>query len=535
MKKNAMYLRPNVVMEPLVDGWYAWSHLISPATSAMNITGRHLKIMDSYIQAPHIHASAVRNPKLLGGPFMDLDGKYVEEVEALKDETISKRADMIALAAAFKELDNLLKQQAKGYSLKSLYPLVPDILKGFVELVYDLNSAPSYRIFEGLLFKSKFYNNSSQSLALWLTNGDERPFVLSTPRIKKENVLTVKIPFNHSVVDLLGRMKQEPGDPYEIARTLHIAASDMDLFMRLFQTDASRHYRPYTGDKIRMRYFGHACVLIETSEISILVDPLISYYGYQSDVGRFSDLDLPNSIDYVLITHNHQDHILFETLLPLRWKIGNLIVPKSGTGALQDPSLKLMFENIGFTNVTEIEEMQSMQFCDCTVTGIPFIGEHADLNVITKSCYHLKIGQFSVMFVADSCVMEPRLYEHVKAVIGEVDVIFIGMECDGAPLSWLYGPLLGYEMPRDKDMTRRLAGSNFEEAKALTEIFNPSEVYVYAMGQEPWLKFISSIKYTDESNPIIASEKLIGWCRSNDILCERLYGEKELLRDKAKA
>ena len=34
-----MYLKPNVVMEPLVDNWYAWSHLISPATAAMNITG----------------------------------------------------------------------------------------------------------------------------------------------------------------------------------------------------------------------------------------------------------------------------------------------------------------------------------------------------------------------------------------------------------------------------------------------------------------------------------------------------------------
>ena len=535
MKENLMYLKPNVVMEPLVDGWYAWSHLISPATCAMNITGRHLKIMSSYIQAPHVHASAVRNPKLLGGPFMDLDGKYVQEVEALKDETIRNRADMIALSAAFKELDKMLKDNAKGYSLKSLYALVPDLLKGFVELVYDLNGAPSFRIFEGLLFKSKFYNDASQSVVLWVTNGDERPFVLSTPRVKKDNTVTLNIPFSHEAIDLIARMKQEPGDPAKIARMLRIPDADMDLFMSFFQAESPRSYKRYSGDKIRMRYFGHACVLIETSNTSILVDPLISYYGYQSDVERFSDLDLPDHIDYVLITHNHQDHILFETLLPLRWKIGTLIVPKSGTGALQDPSLKLMFENIGFKNVVEIEEMQTMQFNDCTVTGIPFTGEHADLNVITKSCYHVRIGQFSVMFVADSCVMEPRLYEHVKAVIGEVDVVFVGMECDGAPLSWLYGPLLSYEMPRDKDATRRLAGSNFEEAKALAEIFKPREVYVYAMGQEPWLKFISSIKYTDESNPIVASEKLIAWCRNNNVVCERLFGEKELLRDKVLA
>ena len=62
----------------------------------------------------------------------------------------------------------------------------------------------------------------------------------------------------------------------------------------------------YDGDKIRMRYFGHACILIETKEISILVDPLISYYGYTSDVSRFSDFHLPDTIDYILITHNQK-------------------------------------------------------------------------------------------------------------------------------------------------------------------------------------------------------------------------------------
>ena len=106
------------------------------------------------------------------------------------------------------------------------------------------------------------------------------------------------------------------------------------------------------------------------------------------------------------------------------------------------------------------------------------------------------------------------------------------MECDGAPLSWLYGPLLTDSLERDKDDSRRLAGSNFERGKALIEVFNPLEVYVYAMGQEPWLEFISSIKYTPESNPIVQSEKLLEYCKSRAIQSERLFGEKEILYDK---
>ncbi len=52
------------------------------------------------------------------------------------------------------------------------------------------------------------------------------------------------------------------------------------------------------------------------------------------------------------------------------------------------------------------------------------------------------------------------------------------------------------------------------------------------MGQEPRVEFISSIKYTDESNPIVQSNKLIEMCREGNIIAERLYGEKELLYDK---
>src|SRR5580704_2793288 len=112
-----LYLRQNIQVEPLVDQWYAWSHLIQPATAARNLTNRHLKIMDSYISSPQIHANAVRNPKLLGGPFIDYDGKRVNEIRDLRERTKKQRADLIALSSALSELDTFLKVQAKGFSL----------------------------------------------------------------------------------------------------------------------------------------------------------------------------------------------------------------------------------------------------------------------------------------------------------------------------------------------------------------------------------------------------------------------------------
>jgi L-ascorbate metabolism protein UlaG (beta-lactamase superfamily) len=528
---EVFYLKPNVVIEPLFGRWYAWPHLVSPATAAMNVVGRHLKIMNSYIQAPHVHAAAVKNPKLLGGPFMDLGGNQSEAIKALRDETMERQRDMVDFCAAVTALDTMLKSQAKGFSLEPLYQKVPEILKGYVELVYDLNSNPTFRFFEHLLYKSKYYLPSEQSISLWVTNNDERPFVLSTPRLNSEHVLHLDIPFKDVFIDELSKMRRCPRSMEYIKGMLNLDEKQELLFKTFFTKEAPPVYERYTGDKLRMRYFGHACIMVETKDISILLDPLISYYGYDTDVDRFSDMHLPDTIDYVLITHNHQDHILFETLLPLRHKIKNIVIPKSTSGSMQDPSLKLMFKNLGFKNVIEIEEMDPLVFDDCTITGVPFIGEHSDLNIQSKVCHHVRIGEVSILFAADSCNISPELYQHVHKEIGDVDVIFLGMECDGAPLTWLYGPLLTEDLPREKDNSRRLAGSDFKKGLDIVDVFNPKEVYVYAMGMEPWLEFISSIKYTSESNPIIASGKLVDECAKRGIISERLYGEKELMYD----
>ena len=526
---TAVYLKPNTVIEPLFNRWYAWAHLVSPATAAMNTTGRHMRIMDSYIQAPQIHQDAAKNPKMLGGPFMDYGRNRVEEIKELQSQTIKRQYKGIELTDAIRELEEILSQYGDGYSLEPLYEKVPEALKGYVELVYDMNNNPSYRFFESLLYKSEYYDPSLQSIYLYLTENDERPFVLSTPRLDAENALHFDIPFRSVLIDELSKMKRNARPFSYIKKLFSISDKDEALFASFFTEEAPPVYEKYTGDKLRMRYFGHACILVETKEVSILVDPLISYYGYNQDVAHYSDCDIPDVIDYVLITHNHQDHILFETLLPLRHKIKKLVIPKTTAGSLQDPNLRLMFEELGFDNIIELGEMESVSFHDCTITGIPFIGEHSDLNIQAKICHHMQAGEFSMLFAADSCNVEPKLYQHVHKIVGDVDVVFLGMECDGAPLSWLYGPLLTKELDRARDYSRKLAGSNFERGRALIDAFNPREVYVYAMGLEPWLEFISSIRYTTESNPIVASNKLVSYCKAKGMVSERLFGEKELL------
>jgi L-ascorbate metabolism protein UlaG (beta-lactamase superfamily) len=528
MKNGDYYLRPDVMLEPLVDGWYAWAHLIPPATAARNLTERHLKIMDSYIQSPETHLAAVKNPALLGGPFMDLEGERVDDVKRLRERTVTQRAHLVRLSAAIEKLDQLLREKAVGFSLETLYSEVPPELQGYVELVYDLNNHPSFRLIEPLLYKSPYYDTSMQSMMLSGVNGDDRPFVLSTPRLEKGDSVELNIPFASEHVDALFRMKHAPGSFEAIRDLLNVKPEDEERFRAMFTQEAPKPYVKYAGQGARWRYFGHACILLETANVSVLLDPVLSY-TYESDISRYTYEDLPEVIDYVLITHNHQDHILFETLLQLRHRIRHIVVPRNGGGSLQDPSLRLLLQQCGFRNVIEVAEMEEIPFDRGGLMALPFLGEHGDLNIQTKAAWRVEIDGHTLIFAADSCNICPKMYEHIHREVGDADVLFVGMECNGAPMSWIYGPLVTQRIERPKDHSRRLAGSDFERAKALVEQFGCSEVYVYAMGQEPWLNYVMSVKYSETSKPIVESNKLLEYCKERGIISERLFGEKEIL------
>jgi L-ascorbate metabolism protein UlaG (beta-lactamase superfamily) len=527
MSNSMSYLRQNVQVEPLFNQWYAWSHLIAPASAAMNITNLHLKIMKSYLAAPQVHANAVKNPAMLGGPFIDYNGGRTDEIKALMDKTIDKQAHMIKFADSVKSLSDTLRSEAKGYSLEPLYAKIPESLRGYVEIVYDLNNNPSIRFIEGLLYKSQYYSPASQALSLSLIDQDERAFALSTPRLPGDKSLRLDIPFSHEAGDELFRMKTTPRPLDDLPEKFQLKEKYRNLFASFFTNEPPPTRPRYSGPGVRIRYYGHACVSIETKNIFILTDPAISYV-YDNGIDRYTYLDLPETIDYILITHGHQDHIMFESLLQLRHKTKTVIVPRSRGGCLEDPSLKLILNNLGFKSVIEIDEMETLQLKEGEITGVPFFGEHADLNIGSKMAHLINLQDKKFMFAADSNNIAPELYEHVFNLLGDIDVLFLGMECDGAPLTWLYGPLLTRPLDRKMDQSRRLCGSNYERGIGIVNQFNCKEVYVYAMGQEPWLNYVMSLKYTPESNPIIASNQLVEDCRSRGIVSERLFGQKEI-------
>ncbi|BBB57909.1 N-acyl-phosphatidylethanolamine-hydrolyzing phospholipase D (plasmid) [Candidatus Megaera polyxenophila] len=521
------YLKSSVKLEPTIWGWYAWAQFLSPTTASLNLVNRCLKLMESFVSTPEIHSLAASNPALSGGAFVNLNKSQVPIIQALIISIRNNCKSLIELAEAINSYSNLLKTMADGHSLENLYFLIPDQLKGMIELVYDMDNNPSIRFIEPLLYEN-YYDNSGQGFILSETTKDYRPFCLSTPRLPSDEELFLKLPFNDNKIDELAKLRIYPKPWTEINSIFNLDKEKEKKLKNLFTfskplLDPDRNFN---GKGIRVRYFGHACVLLETSNTKILIDPAISY-DYQTSIKRFTFNDLPDHIDYVLFTHAHDDHVVFETLFQIRYKVKNFVCPRNNTGFLADPAIKLALNKIGFNSVITLEEFESLQLLDGIITAVPFLGEHCDLNIHSKVAYFIKLKNNSFLFAADSNNLDSNLYKNIFKKLGKLDVFFIGMECVGAPLTWQYGPLLTSKIENSQDQSRRLSGSDFKKALEIVELSKAQQVYVYAMGQEPWLNYIMALDYSDSSYQITESDKLIKACIEKGIISERLYIKKE--------
>jgi hypothetical protein len=78
------------------------------------------------------------------------------------------------------------------------------------------------------------------------------------------------------------------------------------------------------------------------------------------------------------------------------------------------------------------------------------------------------------------------IYRGIVERLSKVDVVFIGMECEGSPLTWIYGPNLLQPFSDKRGEFRRFNGSDANRAWLAIEELQCSRVLVYAMGQDSW-------------------------------------------------
>ncbi|OBU85337.1 MBL fold metallo-hydrolase [Chromobacterium subtsugae] len=522
---SKLYLKPNTILEPLLWNWHAWSHLMSPLTASMHIKNRHLRIMQRFVETGS--KPQVKNQKFEGGPVVQLDGSFARDVERLLNKTLDECQDLIALAEGIEDASQKVLEPA-GKTLEPLYDSLQPAVKGLLELVYNLDFQPGLKFYESLVWQD-YYSTQPQAIAFSQIHSDRRPFILGTPVLSTADNLVLPLPFASSIIDDIQRSTQHGIERQTLLDQLQLDPSQLDSLLRFFSTEpiATRHKR-YDGEGVRVRYYGHACLLIESKDTAILIDPLISY-DYPAEIERFTYSDLPDQIDYVLITHAHQDHFSIETLLKIRHRVKNIVVPRNNRGDLVDPSLKRILQHMGFANVIELEEMDQVPLPHGEITAIPFIGEHAELDIQTKLVYNVRLHGRSYFAGADLNNFDGDVYRRSFRKLGEIEVVFIGMECDGGPIHWLYGPLITRSYDKEATRSRTLSGSDCAKASALIESIGAKHAYVYSMGEEPWLNYIMNINYSPEALQIIESDRFIRQNQQNGLHSRRLFGKDEWL------
>ncbi|MHC3475567.1 MBL fold metallo-hydrolase [Streptomyces sp. 7R007] len=525
MGDEQKFLRSKAIIEPLVDGFYAWLLSVAPVQASLNLASVQIPLLESYLQSPQVHAAASSNPALRGGYFINVPEDRSGEIRELLSAIKRDRADMLRFAAAIGEAEEIVRQGATGFDLTPLYPKLPPELSGLVELAYDTENQPTMRFIEPLVYASSAYTEDRQSVQLSLETGTERPFILSTPRLPGPDVLDLRIPFRHPGLTELFRSRVHGSTLPRLREALGLD-DEQAARMSALLTDApdlaeDRHIE--SGGRIR--YFGHACLVLQTREAAIVTDPFISADSSAQD--RYTLRDLPDHIDAVLITHGHQDHIVLETLLQLRGRVGTVVVPRSSRGNLCDPSLGLYLEHIGLP-VTEVDDFAELDVAGMKVTSTPFLGEHADLDIRAKSTYCVRLADRTVFIGADSSGIDPGLYRYMRDRVGRINVAFLGMECAGAPLTWLYKALLTRPVTKRMSDSRTLSGSNAEQAAAIVSELGAKQAYVYAMGEEDWLGHVMATSYNDDSFQLKQVDEFMNWCRENGMTdAGHLYGQRE--------
>ncbi|MGW5456693.1 MBL fold metallo-hydrolase [Nocardia sp. NPDC003979] len=510
MTHDAMvFLRPDVRAEPLVNGFRAWAHLLAPHTYARNLVARHV---------PRLR-EALRDALGRG------DASGVVGAREWLDAVTGQRPHLIALGEAITQLDQLMLGEVDGQDLEPLYAKVPEPLRGQVELVYNRYNQAGVRFLEGILYRGPYYDPGLQAVRLERVDPDEPGEGLAVPRLPKPGRMIRSAPFGSEIWDLIGRARHTPVRAHDLAHGLGVDVEELRPF--LTTEPPSCHAlttRPHGG----ALFLNHACVLFESPRSCVLVDPLVAYRRHFA-TDRISVADLPDRITCLAITHAHLDHLDIETLLQIRHMVDRVVVPRTNAGDLLDPNLALVLSAIGFDDVVELDDYATLALPNGSITALPFLGEHSDLTVRGKTGYAVTLDNSTSVLVADSRCLEQRVYEVAREQLGPVDSLFIGMECEGSPMAMAVGPYLpAGQYTEEMSQNRRTRASDAASGMALVHALQPRQVYIYAMGLEPWLSYMFGVPDPTRSYSLAQTEVFIAECAAIGVPAELLRGPQIL-------
>ena len=181
---------------------------------------------------------------------------------------------------------------------------------------------------------------------------------------------------------------------------------------------------------LHMTYIGHATVLIEMDGVRLLTDPLLrDQIGPLRRQGTVPDLARCQSVDAVLISHMHWDHLDLPSLRLLD-RTTQLIVPRGAAQVLRQQ---------GFRHVEEMRAGEKMVVgsLEVTATYAKHSGSRFPFGPAADCLGFIVRGHYDVYFAGDT-----GLFPEMATLADDLDVALLPV--------WGWGPRLrgGHLNPR---------------------------------------------------------------------------------------
>ena len=129
---------------------------------------------------------------------------------------------------------------------------------------------------------------------------------------------------------------------------------------------------------IKTTLVGHACLLIQSKETTILTDPVWFDYLWEEVNTLCPSIALKKDkvpkLDVLNISHRHQDHFDVRTLAYLV-KNKRILTPETLVLAPKDNLLLDILNELEFKNIKEVTDFEPIQLKDVTITPTPSLNQ----------------------------------------------------------------------------------------------------------------------------------------------------------------
>jgi L-ascorbate metabolism protein UlaG (beta-lactamase superfamily) len=121
-------------------------------------------------------------------------------------------------------------------------------------------------------------------------------------------------------------------------------------------------------------FLGHSGLAVRDCNDVLVIDPVALVGNSETGETERNLFAICNGANAILISHNHWDHLHFQTLARVR-RDQRIIVPAATSLSYFNPSIKAYLQDIGFSNVVELEPWDEIMVGGIRLRGSGFHGE----------------------------------------------------------------------------------------------------------------------------------------------------------------